>query len=158
MNHHLTIEQFLDIEKSICDQHGVNDFTVFNYDGYNNDSPMNLLTFLDRYQANIDPEGELVIYDEVGSIGEREDIYTFIRQLNILYQNQMNHHGEQQQQVISAHGDLNARVHAIDPAIVSAVEKAVKCRFSQPISTRETKQMMKKALDSYRPHETTILQ
>ena len=159
MNQHLTIEQFLDMEKSICDEHGVSDFSVFNYDQlYDPETPMNLLTFLDRYQTSIDPEGELVIYDEVGSIGEREDIYTFIRQLNILYQNRLSGHEAQHQQVISVHGDLNADLYTVDPAVISAVEKAVKYKFSQSISSREAKQMVKKALESYRPHETTVLQ
>lgn len=158
--HRPGIEQLVQLEESICDQYDVNDFSVFNYDNEEdgpNDAAMSLLTFLHRYRTKIDPEGELAIYDEAGSLEEREDIYGFIRQLNAIYHNQSMHH-DQQQQVVSADGDLHGGHHAIDSETLSAVEKVVRHKFGQSVNHREAKQMLVKALESHQGHESSKLQ
>ena len=144
----LSLQQLLDVEKYLCDQHGVNDFSEFDYDEHGEDeSPANLVSFLDRYRDKIDPEQELTIYDRQTGGGIREEFHPFVQQLSILHHDDL-HSDQDSHHAVSAHGDLNVGQKRVSKETWSVVDKALKHRFGESVSFSQGKQLIKRAMQS----------
>ncbi|CAF3761406.1 unnamed protein product [Adineta steineri] len=153
----LTIKQLLRIEGRLCTQHAVNHFSVFNYDENDddNDNPSNLLSFLDKYRQQIDPHGELSVYEQISSTDDRQELYSFIQQLNIINNNEIDDNN--QQHIVSIHGHINSDYIHLSTEKLSAIEKAIKHKFHGSIHFYRGNQMIKKAKQQHRKNDYSII-
>lgn len=157
-NSALSLQQLLDVEKYLCDQHGVNDFLEFNYEeDASDDTPGNLISFLARYREKIDPEHELSIYDQQSSGGLREEFRPFVQQLSILHHDAMSHEHDQQH-AATAHGDLNIGQKRVSKETWAVVDKALKHKFGESVGFSQGKQLIKKAMQSKHLNQYSIIQ
>lgn len=151
----LTIEQLLDIDRELCDQYNVPNFSAFDYDDNDNDmNPMSFISFLNKHRQVIDPQGELSVYDHTGSTGDQTELYSFVHQLNVINNDEITEEN-QQQSIELIHGNVNAGQLHLSTEKISAVEKAVKHKFGRSI--RKVNQLIKKTKQRYRKHKSTII-
>lgn len=81
-NPKLTIKQLHALEQDLCQNHECRTFSELYFDE-NEQSEISLIDFLHKYQDQIDPDAELIIYDETNSVDNFDEILSFTRQLNI---------------------------------------------------------------------------
>ncbi len=151
----LTIEQLLEVDRYLCAQHGITNFSAFNYD--ENDShtnPINFVLFLDKHRHIIDPHDELSVYEHITSVGDQTELYSFIQQLSVINNDEINENHEQQS-VALIHGHVNVGPLHLSKEKLSAVEKAVKHKFGRSIG--KGNQLIKKAKQRYRKNKFSII-
>ncbi|CAF0785186.1 unnamed protein product, partial [Didymodactylos carnosus] len=133
----LSIKQLFDVEKCLCDQHSVKTFSEFGVnDDDDCDSILDLISFLYKFREKIDPNGELSIYENPSSIGDRQEMYSFVSQLIVL-----NDRREEQQH--DEHSS-NREIHMTKDQL-SAVEQAVKHKFGGLLGFNRSSQVINKA-------------
>ena len=153
----LTIEQLLQVDEELCAQHGVPNFSAFSYDAKGLDNnPENFLSFLNKYRDIIDPHDELSIYEQTEIIDDRTEIYSFVQQLSVVNNDEIDE-DNQQQRVALIHGHIsNEQIH-INPEELATVEKAVKHKFGRSIGYRKGKQIMRKAKKRFHSGKQSLI-
>ena len=156
----LTIKQLLKLDEDLCAQYSVPNFAVFNYDeNDNDDNPVNIVSFLDKYRQTIDPHGDLSVYEHSTSTDDRSELYSFVQQLSVINNNEINeeHHQQQQQQMELVHGHIKAEQLHISAEKLSAIEKAIKHKFGGNINSCKGNQIIKKAKQRHNKHKDSII-
>jgi hypothetical protein len=111
---------------------------------------LDMISFLYKYREKIDPSGELSIYENVSSTGDRLEIYSFVNQLSIL-----NTWREKQQEQDEY---SNSREIPLSKDQLSAVEKAVQHKFGGTLTNNRALQIIKKAKNHYSKKTQSIIQ
>jgi hypothetical protein len=154
----LTIKQLLKLDEDLCAQHSVPNFAVFNYDeNDSDDNPVNIVSFLDKHRQTIDPHGELSVYEHSASIDDRSELYSFVQQLSVITNNEINEEHQQQQHMELVHGHIKVEQLHISAEKLSAVEKAIKHKFGGNINSRKGNQIIKKAKQRHNKHKDSII-
>ena len=133
----------------LCHDYRVNDFIQLNADN------IPLTYFLYKYREQIDPDQQLAIYDEQSFSDDREDIRSFIQQLNIFDSSTIIH---REPITPSVNRDLADEHNSIDAEKWSIIDKALKHKFGQTISFRRGKSIVTEANRSLKHfHKQTII-
>ena len=78
----LTVRQFLKIEKHLRTKYNVDHFSAFKFHENDDDNTdVNLVSFLDKHQTLIDPHGELSVYGYNVHLSDRQEMFEFVNQL-----------------------------------------------------------------------------
>ena len=154
----LSIKDLLRVDKRLCSQHSVANFSLFAYDENDSeDDPANLVSFLHKHHEMIDPRGELSVYEHGTSVDDRAELFSFVHQLSVINDDKMNEE-QQQQHVTVISGHINAEQVPISAEKISAVEKAVKHKFGGFIGCRNGNQIIKKAKQRSRKNNYSSIQ
>jgi hypothetical protein len=129
----LTIKQLHDLEKTLCNQHSVRQFSDLGIKD-DDEMPLDLITFLYTYRDKIDPNGILSLYESPSSAGNRQEMYTFVNQLTVL----KDQRGAEQP-------DGHKREILISKDQSSAVEKVIKHKFGGLLGFNQCSQILHKA-------------
>jgi hypothetical protein len=145
----LTIRQLFDIKKNLCHHYSKTNFSDLGISDDEGDE-LDMISFLYKYREKIDPSGELSIYENVSSTGDRLEIYSFVNQLSIL-----NTWREKQQEQDEY---SNSREIPLSKDQLSAVEKAVQHKFGGTLTNNRALQIIKKAKNHYSKKTQSIIQ
>ncbi len=105
----------------------------------------------------IDPDNELSIYQHTVSSSDQTELYSFIQQLSVLDNDQTDEE-QSEQHVTLLHGHANIQRLNIGAEKLSAVEKAVKHKFSESIGCRIGKQLIVKVKQQCHDNQSSIIQ
>ena len=130
----LTIKQLHDIENRLCCQHSVTKFSDFSING-DDQAPLDLISFLYKYRDKIDPDGALSLYESASSIGNRQELYTFVNQLTVL---------KDQRAKEDEPGENKREIH-MSKDQSSAVEKVIKHKFGGLLGFNRCSQILHRA-------------
>ena len=108
-----------------------------------------MISFLNIYHGKIDPNGELSIYENSSSIGDRQEIYSFVNQLTVI-----NSWREKQEQDEYS----NSREIPLSKGQLSAVEKAIQHKFGGISANNRASQIIKKAKNQFHKKTHSIIQ
>jgi hypothetical protein len=144
----LSIKQLFNVNKHLCNEHSVNNFSDFGMND-DDDTPLDLISFLHMYREKIDSHGELSIYENPSSIGDRQEMYSFVNQLTVINDRRE----EQQQDGFSTGRDIHMSKDQL-----SAVEKAVKHKFGGLLGYNQSSQIVNKAKQQYHKKTHSIIQ
>lgn len=145
----LTIKQLFDIKKNLCHHYSITNFSEFGITDDDN-NPLDMISFLYINREKIDPTGELSIYESSSSMGDRQEIYSFVNQLTII-----NQWREKQQQ---DEYSTSQREISLSKDQLSAVEKAVQHKFGGVMTNNRSLQIVKKAKNQYSKKTHSIIQ
>ncbi len=145
----LTIKQLFDIKKNLCHHYSITNFSEFGITDDDN-NPLDMISFLYINREKIDPTGELSIYESSSSMGDRQEIYSFVNQLTII-----NQWREKQQQ---DEYSTSQREISLSKDQLSAVEKAVQHKFGGVMTNNRSLQIIKKAKNQYSKKIHSIIQ
>jgi hypothetical protein len=145
----LTIKQLFDIKKNLCHHYSITNFSEFGITDDDN-NPLDMISFLYINREKIDPTGELSIYESSSSMGDRQEIYSFVNQLTII-----NQWREKQQQ---DEYSTSQREISLSKDQLSAVEKAVQHKFGGVMTNNRSLQIIKKAKNQYSKKTHSIIQ
>ncbi len=95
------------------------------------------------------------MYEHATSGDDREELYSFVQQLSVLNNNEID--DEHQQQVVVVHGHVNIEQLPINPEKLSAIEKAVRHKFHGSIGFRKASQIIKKAKQQHHKNKYSII-
>ncbi|CAF1258977.1 unnamed protein product [Adineta steineri] len=142
----LTLKQLSDVKKHVCDQYSLEDFSEFGITDDN--SPLDMISFLNMHRNKIDPNKELAIYENNSSSGDRHELYSFVNQLTVI-----NNWREQQP------GDQysSSREIPLSKDQLSAVEKAIQHKFSGVLTRTSTSQIIKRTKKHFQNKPTQSL-
>jgi len=147
----LTIKQLFDIKKNLLNHYSIRNFSEFgiNDDEDDDNISLDMISFLYKHREKIDPHGELSIYENSSSMGDRQEIYSFVNQLTVI-----NSWREKQQQDEYS----NSREIPLSKDQLSAVEKAVQHKFGGILTNNRGLQIIKKAKNQYSKKTHSIIQ
>lgn len=137
----LTIEQWYSIKVHLCKKYSINDFTQLRFKDSSRDdddgqsSYLDLISFIREHRREIDPHGDLSVYDYLSNVGDRQELYAFVRQLTPFKdwsekqdQNQAN----------------NNRTAIMTKEQTSAIERALQYKFFGSIGQNRVAQIVKR--------------
>lgn len=145
----LTVKQLIDIRKNLCNHHSVSDFSAFGILDEDEHFPLDIISFLYKYREKIDPTGELSIYENVSSIGDRQELFLFVNQLSIINQWREKQQGDEYS---------SNREVPLSKDQITAVEKSIQHKFGGVTNNKRSLQIIKKAKTYYSKNTSTIIQ
>ncbi|UJR16805.1 hypothetical protein I4U23_003704 [Adineta vaga] len=144
----LTLKQLFDLKKYLCNQYSLHDFSEFGI-ANGDDKPLDIITFLHTYRQEIDPNGELLIYEtNASSTGDRHELYSFVNQLAVI-----NTWREKQQG-----GEFStSREVPLTKNQLSAIGKALQYKFGETLTNTRSSQIIKKAKNQFHKEPHSII-
>ncbi len=130
------MKQFLQIENHLCTKYRVDSFAAFKFD--ENDTDVNLVSFLEDHQMLIDPNRELSIYGYNVPIADRQELFEFTNQV-------IESNSDRQPQAVQFDTDSNDENIPINDDNLLILEKAVKHKFGGLLGFQSGTSILRKA-------------
>ena len=136
----LTIEQWYSIKAHLCKKYSINDFTQLRFKDDSRDDGgqsnyLDLISFIREHRREIDPHGDLSVYDYLSNVGDRQELYAFVRQLT-----SFKDWSEKQDQNQAS----NNRTVVMTKEQTSAIERALQYKFVGSINQNRVPQLVKR--------------
>lgn len=138
----LSMQQLYGIKTHICKKYSINDFTQLRFKDSSNDDNddqnnyLDFISFTHQCRSQIDPYGDLSIYDYLSNIGDRQELYTFIKQLTVFKDwSEKQEHNQA----------TNNRTALMTKEQTSAVERALQYKYPGSVMNNQISQTIKKA-------------